>query len=142
MIEETSTDERYTPLEVWKPLGHLFNFDLDPCTTIENPLATPLFYTKEDDGLTKAWIRMKVFVNPPYSDIRAWADKAVEEAGAGAFVAFLLPNDCSTAAFNTLKAWSWGRWEIPFRVKFRTPVVGEVKDVARSHVVFFLGGLR
>jgi phage N-6-adenine-methyltransferase len=142
MIDKTSTDERFTPPEVWTPLNRLFNFDLDPCTTPDNPLATYYFFTKEDDGLTRPWAPEKVFVNPPYSDIGAWVDKAVGEAASGAFVAFLIPNDCSTVAFSTLKKWSWGRWEIPFRVKFRTPVVGEKKDVARSHVVFFLGGLR
>lgn len=133
MIEQilSNTDERYTPPEVMLSLERLFGKMFDPC---------PQNYTI--DGLTRDWSACKCFVNPPYSNIRAWAEKAVEEMHKGAFVAFLIPNDCSTDAFKTLRTWSWGRWEIPFRVKFFTPIAGERKDVARSHVVFFMGGLR
>jgi len=134
-------DERFTPPEVFGPLDRLFGFTLDPCTTADNPLAVNVFWTKEDDGLSRDWSRQHVFVNPPYSQMLRWAKKAIYATMDGAFVAFLIPNDCSTEAFRLLAANSWGRWEIPFRVKFRTPTV-EKKDVARSHVVFFLGGLK
>ena len=142
-----ATDERYTPEEVYGPLRRLYGFNVDPCTTESNPLGTPVFFTEKDDGLTREWrvyadyTGSHVFVNPPYSQIKKWAKKAILEASRGAFVAFLLPNDCSTEAWWLLKAASWGQWDIPFRVKFGTPVPGEKKDVARSHVVFFLGGL-
>ena len=125
-----TSDERYTPPEVLEPLRKLFGKMHDPC---------PSHYTV--DGLKEVWASSKCFVNPPYSSVELWAHKAISEALEGAFVAFLLPNDCSTRAFRVLRAASWGRWEIPFRVKFGTPD-GRKVDVARSHVVFFLGGLR
>lgn len=147
------SDERLTPPEVWKPLNGLFNFTLDPCTSADNPLAVPVFYTEEDDGLTKSWADQKAFVNPPYSKIAAWAQKACWEASiANCFVAFILPNDATTAAYKWLEQSAWGSWRPPFRVKFLTrhQPRGKQKpgpdglwrvDVARSHIIFFLGGL-
>jgi hypothetical protein len=128
MSRPTDGDERYTPPEVMLPLEHVFGKLFDPCPKDH--------YV---DGLGIPWGE-KNFVNPPYSDIIGWADKAVFEVERGKFVAFLIPNDCSTLAYKVLKAASWGKWEIPFRVKFDTPD-GRKVDVARSHVVFFLGGL-
>jgi len=143
MIEITDDDhdERYTPKEVFLPLNRLFNFELDPCAEPTNKLCVPYFYTKDDDGLVKDWKARNCFVNPPYSNISGWTEKAITESYKGAFVAFLIPADCSTVAFRHLRVASWGRWEIPFRIKFATPE-GRRVDVARSHVCFFLGGLK
>jgi hypothetical protein len=126
MIE---SDERYTPEEVLGPLRRVFGELWDPCPRND-------IYR---GGLVEPW-QEKCFVNPPYSKIGAWAEKAVLESRCG-FVAFLIPNDCSTRTWQLLKAHSWGQWDIPFRVKFGTPD-GRKVDVARSHVVFFLGGLK
>lgn len=126
MIE---SDERYTPPEVIQPLVKVFGELWDPCPK-----------DWEVDGLSIVW-RNKSFVNPPYSQMLDWAKKAEWTAECGKFVAFLLPNDCSTRAWQLLKRASWGQWDIPFRVKFDTPD-GRKVDVARSHVVFFLGGLK
>lgn len=146
-----SSDERLTPPEVWKPLNAMFEFTLDPCTSEDNPLAVQMFYTEKDDGLSKSWQGHKVFVNPPYSGMLRWAYKAIWEAGPDCFIAFILPNDATTKAYQLL-AHAWGVWRPPFRVKFLTrhQPKGKQKaeadgrwrvDVARSHVVFFLGGL-
>ena len=137
----SDSDERYTPRqELYDPLNRVFRFDLDPCTTQDNPLDTYNYFTKEHDGLAQSWGKLSVFVNPPYSQMRAWAVKAVQAAADGAFVAFLIPSDPSTEAFQVLRGAAWGRWEPPFRVKCGTPD-GRVVDVARGHVVFFIGGL-
>jgi phage N-6-adenine-methyltransferase len=134
----SDSDERRTPQRVYAPLNRLFHFTLDPCTTPNNTL---LFFTKEVDGLAQSWAGQSVFVNPPYSQMKAWAQKACGEAAINqAFVAFLMPNDCSTTAWQWLDKAAWGKWFIPCRVKFETPD-GRTVDVARSHCVFFLGGL-
>jgi hypothetical protein len=148
------SDERMTPPEVWRPLNAMFEFDIDPCTSEDNPLAMPYFFTEADSGLTKHWAgygNKKVFVNPPYTEMLAWAEKTVREAALGCFVAFILPNDSTTKAYQLLEAHAWGKWRPPFRVKFLTRYQPRGKqkpgpdglwrvDVARSHVVFFLGG--
>ena len=48
------TDEWSTPQELFDNLDKEFNFDLDPCATKENAKCS-LFYTKEQDGLSKSW---------------------------------------------------------------------------------------
>lgn len=137
-----ASDERRTPRKVFDRLHRLFYFTLDPCTSACNPLGLAKFYTAETDGLAHSWEGEHVFVNPPYSQMDAWAQKACREASLNdhTFVAFILPNDCTTRAWKWLARSSWGRWEIPYRVKFETPE-GKKVDVARGHVVFFLGVL-
>jgi phage N-6-adenine-methyltransferase len=54
-----------TPKWFYDSLNIIFKFDLDPCTTKDNPLNTPHFFTEEDDGLKQSWFG-NVFVNPPY----------------------------------------------------------------------------
>lgn len=137
MIE---SDERYTPREVWEPLNRLFDFSLDPCTSPENPLACNRFFTAADDGLAQVWKGEKAFVNPPYSMMLAWAEKAAWSADSKTFIAFILPNDSTTKAYKVLEKAAWGDWKPPKRVKFLTPD-GRRVDVARSHIVFLLGGL-
>jgi len=70
-----------TPVEVYWALDSHFHFTLDPCTTPDNPLGTPKFYTVEDDGLAQPWAGETVFVNPPYGrQTKAWVRKAYWEA--------------------------------------------------------------
>lgn len=131
-----NTDERYTPDSVMAPLERVFGPMWDPC-----PRGWALGQQNEcTDGLKREW-QSPAFVNPPYSAIMAWVKKAIAEMKEGCIVVFLVPNDCSTGAFRLLRQHAWGRWEVPFRVKFDTPE-GKKVDVSRSHCVFFLGGLK
>ena len=148
-----NSDLRMTPKSVYGPLNWLFDFTLDPCTSEDNPLCAYAFFSEKDDGLSQSWAGQKAFVNPPYSLMIEFARKAVTEATTNrCFVAFILPNDASTEAYQLLEKASWGCWRPPFRVKFLTAFQPKGKqkplanglwevDVARSHVVFFLGGL-
>lgn len=61
---QSSTNEWYTPKEIWGKLGH---FDLDPCAPVhpfqhiaENE------YNAETNGLAHDW-EGRVWLNPPYS---------------------------------------------------------------------------
>jgi site-specific DNA-methyltransferase (adenine-specific) len=81
-----------TPPEVYDPLNEEFHFDLDPCTTEDNPLGTDYWFTEEDDGLTLDWDSASVFMNPPYGrEIYAWTRKACDASAKGALVVGLLP---------------------------------------------------
>jgi len=56
-----------TPPEIWRPLSQAVGgFDLDPASGAESTPIAPNRYTKEDDGLTKAWFG-EVWLNPPWS---------------------------------------------------------------------------
>ncbi len=77
------------------------------------------------DGLSRDWLD-PTYVNPPYSDIKPWAEKAIMESRRGKRVAMLLPHDSSTEwyrilheagahflAFNERLRYSeggWARW--------------------------------
>ena len=54
-----------TPQALFDELDAEFHFTLDPCATIENAKCD-IFFTQEDDGLTRAWDGSRVFCNPPH----------------------------------------------------------------------------
>jgi len=119
------TDERGTPLEIFRPLHDLFDFTLDPCAMRGRPLyELPEWrfkeYFIEDNGLSKNWTGEKCFVNPPYSrgSISDWVKKMSEEAAKGTFICALVRQDCSTEWYRTIKRISWHIEEIPYRVSF------------------------
>lgn len=62
----------------------------DPC---------PLY--AEEDGLTKEW-HEKNFVNPPYSNLKEWIIKAIEEHKKEKEVILLIPARTDTHAFKLL----------------------------------------
>ncbi len=76
----SKTNEWYTPDKIFNDLDNEFNFDLDPCATNESAKCL-LYYTQEDDGLSKSWVGHNVFMNPPYGrEIKDWIKKAYEES--------------------------------------------------------------
>jgi hypothetical protein len=71
-----------TPQDLLDQLDAEFHFSpFDPCPL--NP--KPTF-----DGLALAWPKT-TFVNPPYSDVRPWIEKAVAEQARGKTVVMLVP---------------------------------------------------
>ena len=65
-------DERYTPkwlLDASEAI--LGGIDLDPCADRKKRVNAKAHYTKDDDGLSKAW-GGKVFLNPPFSNATEW----------------------------------------------------------------------
>jgi phage N-6-adenine-methyltransferase len=84
----SKTAEWSTPQDLFDKLDAEFHFNLDPCATKENAKCE-LFYTKEDNGLSKDWSGKTVFMNPPYGrEIRKWVEKAKQS---NATVVCLLP---------------------------------------------------
>lgn len=88
-----ATDDWLTPPEIVKALGP---FDLDPCSPEIRPWDTAAkHYTRADGGLTQPWHGM-VWMNPPYSNIRAWLAKLADH-GTGIALVFARTE---TAAFH------------------------------------------
>lgn len=76
-VQARDTDERYTPAWIFEALGE--EFDLDPASP---PLGvsrvpTRAVWTKDDDGLSKPWHGF-IWLNPPFSHSKAWADRFME----------------------------------------------------------------
>lgn len=80
----SSTSAEYkTPKYLFNQLNNEFHFDLDPCTTEDNPLGTKYFMTRQTNGLLQSWNFAKaVFINPPYNrEVGKWVKKAYESVG-------------------------------------------------------------
>ncbi len=95
-----TTDDWATPQTFVDKLEAEFGpIDLDPCATDATAKA-PLYYTKEENGLLQPWGGL-VFVNPPYSNVKPWVEKAIVECQQGrACSLLLLPNNTDTVWFH------------------------------------------
>lgn len=71
----------------------LFNNWYDPCPFDPNP---------KFDGLSIDWLD-KTYVNPPYSKVEPWIDKAIIENRKGKTIVMLLRMDTSTKWFKKLQ---------------------------------------
>ena len=77
-----------TPDRAYVELDSEFGFDFDPCP------ADPTF-----DGLECEWSYSN-FLNPPYSNIKEWLQKAIVEHEKGKTVVALLPSRTGTDWFH------------------------------------------
>jgi hypothetical protein len=85
----SQSDNWRTPEVFYKELDKEFHFDFDPCPT------NPTF-----DGLSIEWKKSN-FVNPPYSQIKAWLKKGWEEFEKGNLSVFLIPSRTDTFYWHT-----------------------------------------
>lgn len=133
--EADADDNEYaTPGRIWRPLSRAVDgFDVDPASGAESTPIAPTRYTKEDDGLSKAWHGW-VFLNPPWSTDgdgsakEVWLRKARNEANRQAVdgVVVILPADTSAKWFQNhlLDAQALclvGPGRIPFEGEDRNP---------------------
>jgi phage N-6-adenine-methyltransferase len=107
-----SSENQYwnTPKWFFDELNKEFNFQLDACTSSNNPLGTPNFYTEEIDGLApeNRWLN-PTFVNPPYgrkNKMDRWLERACYESLEGNTVVMLLPSRTGTKWFHK---WIWNK---------------------------------
>ena len=87
---KSKSEEYETPLYIFEPLQKEFNLKLDVCATEKNSKCK-LFFTKEDDALTKNWNK-NFWMNPPFSrNLKKWVQKAYEESQKGVIGVLILP---------------------------------------------------
>lgn len=96
-------DDWGTPLPVFQALDSEFCFELDVCAGEENAKCRR-YLSEDEDALSLHWKGYTCFMNPPYSQVGKWVQKAMEEANRGATVVALLPNNTDTRWFSR-KAW-------------------------------------
>lgn len=93
------SDEWQTPDGLFMALDAEFRFGLDVAATRQNAKVHP-FFTKDDDALICDWRvgeRGRVcWMNPPYSQCRAFIAKAAAEAARGCTVVALVPSRTDT----------------------------------------------
>lgn len=122
VLFSSKSDEHGTPDYIYQPLHKMFNFTLDPCTTPANPLGTPNFYTKDDDGLSKSWDG-RVFVNYPYGrkSAKIWLKKIITEWTTNSrceLICVLAPNRSDTPHMQEAVNLARIKVELLGRVKF------------------------
>lgn len=100
-LMSSKSDEWTTPRDLFDRLNRRFLFDLDAAATSWNHLC-PAFYTKEDSGLDHSWEGMRVFCNCPYSQIKAWANKFIEESKRADCIVALVPARTDTKWFQSI----------------------------------------
>jgi phage N-6-adenine-methyltransferase len=137
-MKQKDNDDHRTPTDLFNNLNHRFGpFDLDAAANDINFLCKN-YFTKENSGLSNEWKFEKVWINPPYSNLKKWVEKAIREIDLGNCrqVVMLLPVDTSSIA--------WGRYvydrasEIYFinkRLKFHGPNEVEGMSSPRSNAV-------
>ena len=118
VLFSSNSDEWATPQEFFNSINKEFEFDLDPCATLDNHKYDK-YYTIEEDGLSKKWGGHRVFCNPPYSQINKWVEKAFRESKEdNTLVVMLIPSRTDTRYFHNF---IYKRAEIRFvkgRLKF------------------------
>lgn len=107
-LTSSATDEWMTPPEVLARFEALAPIVFDPCASPSSGERMPnlrgsCVRANGQDGLRSRWGGWgHVFVNPPYSDMTAWADKVVSEAEQGTQVSLLVPARTDTRWFHHL----------------------------------------
>ena len=82
-LMSSMTDEWRAPQSLFDKLDKEFNFDSDPCPMKGKPLK---------NGLSSEWGK-RVFVNPPYSEIKEWVANGWAMANYNkAIVVMLIPS--------------------------------------------------
>ena len=119
----SKSDEWETPQDFFNKLDTLYNFTLDPCCTPQTAKC-PKYYTLADDGLVQSWANERVFVNPPYGDIKTWVKKAYDEAmHNGSLVVMLIPARTDTRYWHDYIMKGAGSiYFVKGRLKFGTSV--------------------
>lgn len=78
-IKGKNKDEAGTPLWLYEGLNFVFKFKLDVCASKKNHKHWN-YFTKKEDSLKQKWTSSN-FMNPPYSDMSPWIEKASSEEG-------------------------------------------------------------
>lgn len=80
----------------WKTPKHIYD------QYINDGFIDPCPYHCEVDNLIVEWPIGKYFINPPYSDIKSWTDKAIYENKKGSEIHLLVPSRTDTKWFHKL----------------------------------------
>ena len=91
-------DDWETPDDVFIPLDREFGFTLDVCANKINH-KVGYYFDEEDNGLIQDWGTNICWMNPPYSQLKKWLEKAYTSSLNGATVVCLIPARTDTKAW-------------------------------------------
>lgn len=126
---KSQSDDWETPAELYNALNSIFHFDFDPCPV------NPVF-----DGLKVDWGNRN-YVNPPYSQLGRWIEKACTEACKGKLIVMLIPSRTDTRAFHKYILGTAHIFYVRGRLKFTLKGKRAPAPFA-SLIAIFYGGLK
>ena len=109
-------DERETPDWLFHQLNNLFKFQLDVAASPANAKCRE-YYTKKDDALSLIWFPRN-FMNPPFSMLPEFTQKAYQTALEGKLVVGITPLDPTTEWWQRYVKSVAIVWSVPVRVDF------------------------
>lgn len=98
---ESASKDWETPPELFDILDKEFHFTIDIAADEQNAKVN-IFYSKQQDALTKPWTGI-CWLNPPYGrDLKKWIKKAyVESRKTGTIIVMLIPSRTNTVWWHT-----------------------------------------
>jgi hypothetical protein len=147
VAHNSGNNEWYTPPEFTRAAHRVMGgIDLDPASSevANRTVGAALYFTSEDDGLSRAW-GGRVFLNPPYSGdlVGRFAAKALGEIAAGTVseAIVLVNNATETAWFQSLAAMAQCVCFPKGRIRY-LDATGELKQRPLQGQAFFYFGPR
>lgn len=137
-------DYTQTPPWLFAALNHYFNYNLDGAALKISALCER-FITPRQNSLKKDWSKLlrdeqqpSVWLNPPYSNILPWVDKAGEQRQKSVLTTLLVPRE------NRAQWWPYDRasqiWDIVGYYKTHTYKTGKRKGTSTKK--WCSGGIR
>lgn len=134
------SDNWCTPDSVLNPLRSQFGqIGLDPCTEENNPTKANLYNTIATCGLSSDWSKPKpswIYVNPPYSQMKKWVKKCVENFDSSQKgIIGLFPSRTGTKWFQPI----WETATLVFFFQGRLKFVGAKNGAPFDSVLVYWG---
>lgn len=119
-------DSLQTPQFIFNWLNEKYNFKVDLAASDKHHFCNK-YFTSEQSALCENWhwLAMNGFVNPPYSDIDPWIEKAILEADRGFTSVFLIPDFNGEARFEQIARHATTIIHLIGRVSFINPNSGK-----------------
>ena len=137
-----------TPSEIVNDVLEFFDgkLGLDPCSDSKDVPNVPagMWFTEEDDGLSKQWDYGSVFMNHPYSQSKLWIPYAVEQYHTHNIeLLMLIKLDISTKWWQSIAKFPWLAYNRRLRfgngnsaAPFQSAMVYLGNRIERFHNVF------
>ena len=97
-LMSSKSDEWTTPKWLFDRLNAVFQFTVDAAATRHNSMCEDLY----TDGLSVSWEGERIWCNPPYSKIKLWAAKFIEESERADCIVALIPARTDTKWFQSI----------------------------------------
>ena len=128
-VDKLDPDSRFTPPNFMENIYAAFGpVDLDPCAHRQSAVKAKrcIYKSEGGDGLKENWVGQFVFVNPPFSDINIWLQRAYAQwkGGYADLIACLVPYRADTRFFHETLLCEASVFQYMGRVKFGTPSGG------------------